>query len=116
MASLPAWVLFDQNLSIRLSRLLADCFDTVAHVRSVGLEDADDATIWSFAKTNQYLILTRDADFNDLSVLRGFPPKIIWLRCGNRSTKEFETIIRANLSQCAAFIADDTAGLLEIFG
>lgn len=116
MVPLATRVLLDQNLSIRLARVLADCFQTVEHVRTVGLEDADDHTIWTYAKANHNVILTRDADFNDLSVLRGFPPKIIWLRCGNRTTKEFETIIRKSLPQCAEFVADENAGLLEIFG
>lgn len=35
------------------------------------------------------------SDYNDLSLLRGFPPKVIWIRRGNCSTKEIEQLIRS---------------------
>jgi predicted nuclease of predicted toxin-antitoxin system len=39
-------LLFDQNLSPRLARLLADLYPGSIHVREVGLRDAVDAAIW----------------------------------------------------------------------
>jgi predicted nuclease of predicted toxin-antitoxin system len=39
-------LLFDQNLSPRLGRLLADIYPDSIHVREVGLRDSDDAAIW----------------------------------------------------------------------
>jgi len=38
-------LLFDQNLSPRLLRLLADLYPDSTHVRDVGLRDASDAEI-----------------------------------------------------------------------
>ena len=43
-------LLFDQNLSPRLPLLLSDIYAGSVHVREVGLRDADDATIWEYAK------------------------------------------------------------------
>lgn len=43
-------LLFDQNLSPHLPRLLADIYAESTHVRDVGLRDADDLTIWNYAK------------------------------------------------------------------
>jgi hypothetical protein len=43
-------LLFDQNLSPRLPRLLADIYAGGIHVREVGLRDAVDAAIWDYAK------------------------------------------------------------------
>lgn len=76
-------LLFDQNLSPRLPRLLADLFPDSVHVRDVGLRDAPDADIWRFAKENGFVIVSKDSDFQQRSLLYGFPPKFVWVRVGN---------------------------------
>ena len=70
-------LLFDQNLSPRLPRILADIYADSIHVREVGLRDADDSEIWEYAKTNGYAIVSKDSDFQQRSLLRGAPPKFI---------------------------------------
>ena len=65
-------------------------FPDSAHVTAVGLERASDMRIWEFAKTNGFVVVSRDADFYERSLVEGAPPKIIWLNCGNNST-EFMT-------------------------
>jgi predicted nuclease of predicted toxin-antitoxin system len=35
-----------------------------------------------------FSILTKDTDFEKYSILRGAPPKVVWLRIGNASNKE----------------------------
>jgi predicted nuclease of predicted toxin-antitoxin system len=42
----------------------------------------------------QYTIFTKDADFSDVNVLRGFPPKVIWIRLGNCATSDLENALR----------------------
>src|SRR5207248_4745835 len=74
-------LLFDQNLSPRLPRLLADIYAESIHVREVGLRDADDFEIWEYAQANGYAIVSKDSDFQQRSLLRGAPPKFVWLRC-----------------------------------
>lgn len=39
-------LLFDQNLSPRLPRLLADLYPDSAHIRELGMRDATDTQIW----------------------------------------------------------------------
>jgi predicted nuclease of predicted toxin-antitoxin system len=39
------------------------------------LVDASDLEIWSYAKNNNYTIVTFDADFIDLANLKGSPPE-----------------------------------------
>lgn len=34
-----------------------------------------DLEIWSFAKKNDFIIVTQDSDFNDFNSLYGFSPK-----------------------------------------
>jgi predicted nuclease of predicted toxin-antitoxin system len=79
-------LLFDHNLSPRLLTRLADIFPDASHVALVGLERASDEIVWAHAQAHGHIIVTKDADFSDFSVLRGFPPKVIWIRIGNCTT------------------------------
>jgi predicted nuclease of predicted toxin-antitoxin system len=56
-------LLFDQNLSPRLCKALADIFPDATHVRTVGLHEANDSTIWEYAADNGFIIVTKDAHF-----------------------------------------------------
>jgi len=87
-------LLFDQNLSPRLPRLLADLYPNSAHVREVGLRDASDVQIWEYAKQNGFVIVSKDSDFQQRSLLHGHPPKFIWLRVGNCPVKVIEDLLR----------------------
>ena len=87
-------LLFDQNLSPRLPQLLADIYAESIHVREIGLRDADDLVIWRYAKEQGYVIVSKDSDFQQRSLLYGAPPKFIWLRAGNCTVKAIETLLR----------------------
>lgn len=103
-------LLFDQNISFRVLRLLPDS----KHVRQVGLNDRNDMEIWQFAKHNDFTIVTFDADFFDISVLKGFPPKIVWLRTGNMTTTEIAECMLFNYSNIVSFIDNPNQNCLEI--
>ena len=107
-------LLFDENLSPTLIRLLADVFPGSTHVRDVGLASADDKDVWEHAKRYDLAIVSKDADFRQLSFLHGFPPKVVWLRVGNRSTDEIHALVRAHADDFAAFETDATAALLVL--
>ena len=62
-------LLFDQNLSPRLVRRLADIYADSIHVREIGLRDADDSAIWDYAKLNGFVIVSKDSDFQQRSLL-----------------------------------------------
>jgi predicted nuclease of predicted toxin-antitoxin system len=38
--------------------------------------------------------VTKDEDFHRLSVLRGAPPKVVWLRLGNCGTDDVAAMLR----------------------
>ncbi|MBK7766791.1 MAG: DUF5615 family PIN-like protein [Sulfuritalea sp.] len=76
-------LLLDENLSRRLVPLLQSDFPQSTQVALVGLERADDRTIWRYAKENGYTIVSRDADFEELSAIHGAPPPVIWIRIPN---------------------------------
>jgi predicted nuclease of predicted toxin-antitoxin system len=44
----------------------------------------------------QFTIVTFDADFYDLAVIKGIPPKIIWLRIGNATSLKISHILLHN--------------------
>jgi len=66
-------LLLDQNLSPRLVDRLADIYPGSVHVSTVGLGAASDRIVWDFARQNDYVITTKDADFSELGLLLGFP-------------------------------------------
>ena len=70
-------LLFDHNLSPELVRSLADIQPDSLRVRDVGLQTADDETVWDYAALHGLVIVSKDADFHQRSFLHGYPPKII---------------------------------------
>ncbi len=108
-------LLFDHNLSPRLVDKLVAIYPNSQHVFLLGLDQADDRILWEYAKQNEFIIVTRDADFNELSILRGYPPKVIWVRRGNCSTKQIEEILRGNLEDIQAFSENIDLGVLTLY-
>lgn len=108
-------LLFDQNLSPRLVDLLRDVHPGSSHVSLIGLERARDEEVWAYALENGYTIGKGDADFEELSQLRGSPPLVIWLRLGNRTTRQIEAVLRSHHEAIAALEADPDAGVLVLF-
>jgi len=54
-------LLFDENLSPKLVRLLDDLFPESVHVRDVGLNAADDLVVWKYAQDNSLIICSKDS-------------------------------------------------------
>jgi predicted nuclease of predicted toxin-antitoxin system len=109
-------VLFDHNLSHKLVARLADIYPDSSQTRLLGFARAADPEIWFHARTHDFVIVSKDEDFSELAVLRGVPPKVIWLRLGNCSTAAVELVLRRNESVIAEFIADTERVVLELYG
>jgi predicted nuclease of predicted toxin-antitoxin system len=105
-------LLFDQNLSPGLVERLKDIFPDSTHVYLKGLDRATDDEVWKWALEHGFTIVTKDADFNELSTLRGFPPKIIWIRVGNCTTTQIEKLIRTHYETIQQMQEDSNAGIL----
>ena len=103
----------DQNLS-RLVSLLADVFPDSTHVALVGLDTASDREIWTYAAENDYVIVSKGPDFGQLAFLCGAPPKVIWLRVGNQSTKPIGDLLRSHAELIAAFVRSDSEAVLVL--
>jgi len=105
-------LLFDQNLSPSLLDSLADIYPESVHVQSVGLERADDTAVWDFARLQNLVIVTKDADFQERSLIAGAPPKVIWIRRGNCSTSDIEAILRRHSDEALQLMQGDEVALV----
>ncbi len=108
-------LLFDHNLSHALVRRLADVFPDSTQTRLLNFSTANDSIVWQHAKENGFVIVTLDKDFSELALQRGVPPKIIWLRCGNSTVADVESLLRVNFEGIKDFEAHPTAEVLEIW-
>ena len=107
-------LLFDQNISPRIVKLLTDQFPESSHVRYLGFEDASDTEIFMHARANDFTIVTFDSDFIDLSLVKGIPPKIIWLRTENLTTQSIYNLLLKKALIIISFLKNNKQGILEI--
>ncbi len=98
-------LLFDENLSPKLAGRLHDLFPGSVHVHDCGLGNVDDLIIWNHAAANGFTLVSKDADFHALSVLKGAPPKLVWLKTGNCSSAQIEALIRTHSASLHTFEA-----------
>ena len=89
-------LLFDQNISFRITKKLQSYFPGCLHVSECNLNNREDSDIWEYAKKKNFAIVTFDADFYDISIINGHPPKIIWIRIGNLPTDELAQLLISN--------------------
>jgi len=107
-------LLLDENLSRRLPPFLQLLYPGTSQVVLEGLERAEDAEIWTFAKDNGFVIVTKDSDFHELSLLNGSPPKVIWLRGGNSSKANLIRLLTQKHGEIEASLADEYVNCVEI--
>lgn len=107
-------LLFDENLSYKLVRRLADLFPGAIHVRDVGLKAAGDPAVWEYARDNGLMIISKDSDMRQRSFAFGYPPKVVWVRLGNCSTSDVENLLRRRFAAVKAFYEDDYASFLSL--
>lgn len=107
-------LLLDQNLSSFLCDRLRNIFPGLSHVKLHDLQTATDTMIWEFSKNNSYTIVTKDSDFNEIAIVNGFPPKLIWIKKGNCSSEVIENLLIANFKRINNFITDTENAILII--
>jgi predicted nuclease of predicted toxin-antitoxin system len=107
-------LLFDENLSPKLPNRLSDLFPNSLHVRDVDMKTTIDPIVWDYAKDNDLMIVSKDADMHDLSLVLGNPPKVIWLRLGNCSTLQVEKLLQREFNVIKFFYEDEQLSLLAL--
>jgi predicted nuclease of predicted toxin-antitoxin system len=107
-------LLFDEHLSEALVTALGDLFPDSLHIRLIDAGGAADPTVWQLAREHHCVLVTKDEDFHRLSVLRGAPPKVVWLRVGNCSTDDIARLLRNRADDIRRFEAQDQETFLEL--
>ena len=105
-------LLLDENLSPRLLDRINDLFADSIHVRSVDLGQKPDRQVWEFAFSNGFAILTADADFQNLAVSLGHPPKVVLRKGCDDGNAVAEALIRSQAIRIADFLADEERAVL----
>ncbi|HEX6097392.1 MAG TPA: DUF5615 family PIN-like protein [Thermoanaerobaculia bacterium] len=108
-------LLFDHHLSPTLVQRLADLFPGSEHVWNVNLHSAPDPAVWLYAREHEFTIVSKDADFSEISMQLGYPPKLIWLQIENWSTDQVEDLIRSRFEQIAALAVATDRAILVLF-
>lgn len=107
-------LLLDENIAPRLARDLSDLYPGSRHVDECGLKHASDELVWEHARANGFVITSKDSDFEQRSVLRGHPPKVIWIRLGNCSTRQIEELLRSYSVVVHTFHNDPVESILVL--
>jgi len=105
-------LLFDENLSYRLARRIQDLFPGSQHVSSVGLLQVPDSSVWRFASEHSFCIVSADADFYEMAISSGPPPKVIWLRGCDYPSAVAEQLIRAQAIRITEFLSHSERAVL----
>jgi predicted nuclease of predicted toxin-antitoxin system len=106
-------LLFDENLSPKMVINLADVFPDSAHVDRIGLGGSSD-DVWRYAKENSLMIVSKDSDFYEKSILYGHPPKVILIKYGNSTNRQIQLILRNKVSLITAFYQNDNVSFIRI--
>jgi predicted nuclease of predicted toxin-antitoxin system len=107
-------LLVDHNISPRVVSEIQSDYPGSVHVRDVGLATAPDGTVWDYAKARGFVILSKDADFHQRSLVFGHPPKVVWIRRGNCSTDTIVEILGQYRSQIGMFVSDEASSFLTL--
>ncbi len=107
-------LLLDQNISSKIVETIQYDFPESSHVKIFNLEQHADIEIWEFAKQNNFVVVTRDADFFEIGLLRGFPPKIIWIQTDNPSKKYTENLLLTNKDIIYNFVNESETFCLRL--
>lgn len=105
-------LLFDENVSPKLPKLVASDYPDSQHVREIGLRGSDDQQIWFYAREQGSAIVSKDTDFRDRSFVEGFPPKVIWLDVGNAGTEAIAGLLRRERGRVDAFAKNEATSFL----
>ncbi len=112
ISALAVKLLLDQNLSSRLLSAIGDLYPGSIHVRDVKLQSATDEVVWKYAHQHGLMIVSKDVDFHQRSLVFGAPPKVIWIALGNCSTDEIADLLRNRHPDIAAFEQNPQAAFL----
>ena len=107
-------LLLDENLSDRIIYRIVDLYPGSAHVKALALCNTEDVIIWGYAKANDFVIVSKDADFHQRSLVYGHPPKFVYLRIGNCPTSEITELLRVHFGIMMQFDSSKAESILVL--
>lgn len=108
-------LLLDENLSRRIIPHILDVYPDSSQIALLDMDSANDRQVWAYAQQNGYMLVTQDSDFNEMSVLYGHPPKVIWLKCGNQPKRRIVEILLSIKEDVQAFADNPDLSCLEVY-
>ena len=105
-------LLLDENPSDRTVNQILDLYPDSSHVKAHNLTRTNDGVIWSFARQHGFVIVPKDADFYQRSIVHGAPPKFIFRRVGNCPTRQIAGLLRAESALICRLDANPNAAIL----
>lgn len=105
---------FDEPLSEVLCKAVGDIFPGSLHIRLLGQGGAADATVWDLARQHGCLVVSKDEELHRLALLRGAPPKFVWIRLGNCTTNDIAQLLRRRYDDIIRFDEQTEATVLEL--
>lgn len=108
-------LLLDENISFRVVQSLTNIFPGSIHISNQQPQLKEDQQIFDFAKANDFTIVSFDEDFYDLQLLKGYPPKIVWLRFGNSGNLRVVSKLIENQEAIISFLSNPDSGIIEIY-
>ena len=107
-------LLLDENLSRRLVPFLQHDYPGSDQVVLLGMQSATDKEVWQRARDDGYVIVTRDGDFQELSLVWGQPPKVIRLKTLNQTRAATLTLLLENKDAIIESLIDHDLASIEI--
>ena len=107
-------LLLDENLSHRLVPFLQVEYPGTTQVVLIGLERASDLEIWQYAKVNDFVIVTRDADFEELSAILAHPPQVVWIKTRNQSRAAVLNLLISSRQSIEHALAGENLACIEL--
>jgi predicted nuclease of predicted toxin-antitoxin system len=80
--------LIDNQLPAALGRWIETQGCHAQHVLALDLAQSPDETIWARAAATGAMIVSKDDDFAQLTLMRPEPVAVVWIRVGNCRTAE----------------------------
>jgi len=108
-------LLLDENLSRRVIPFIQQNFPGSTQISLLQMEHSTDLEIWGYAKKHDYVVVTKDADFLDMSLLYGQPPKIIWLKIGNQTKTATISALQGNDAEIQRVLIVEDKACVEIY-
>lgn len=107
-------LLLDQNLSRKIITQIENVYPDSCHLTSALTETTSDRDIWLYAEEHGFVIVTKDDDFEQRSILLGHPPKVIWIRLGNCKTDQIVSLLINSQNIILAFSDDSEKSILPL--